>query len=375
MAATGTWLFPSAFSNPLSADVVEPNDNLQATTTESSVYDGHIASFVFLVSGLEKSLRDNSPILFDSGTSFKHPRTPLGFGHSFIVEKAEWESRSSIGLEISNGSKWGKFVALKYVRRTEDQAESTNWKQILLEIRALLHEPIRYHPNIVRLLGLSWGAAQGTRSNLPMLVLELSAFGSLSHLQMNADPFPFKVKKKLCHDVSKGLSILHACGIAHGDLKQENVLIFRNKDTNADVIYTAKLSDFGGSVMDLDGGEKSLHMGTPPYGAPEARDRLDGEGLKQTDVYSLGLLVWRTILDGKPPFECPEFLNFTDKKIEDLKRSNQLLVVTKINVHAHVSTLEKDDMEILDYVFEKTIQAVAQDRSLRLTIAALQVTK
>ncbi|TFK42008.1 hypothetical protein BDQ12DRAFT_762037 [Crucibulum laeve] len=390
MTTTAWTFYPSAFdesapivlgsSSTSNAGVLTPSNpdvlgSGSATESSAVVYDGHLASFIFLVAGLEKNLRDNSSILFGTGTSFSTPRLPLGSGASFMVERAEWKGRSEIGLETSKDSKWGKYVALKYVRRMQDNKRATmKWKEILLEIRALLHEPIRYHPNIVRLLGLSWGAAEGTNSIFPVLALEYAEYGSLSDLQTTSDPFPFQTKKKLCHDVSKGLSILHACGIVHGDLKHENVLVFANKNKEAEVIYTAKLGDFGGSIMDLSGDDqRALHMRTPPWNAPEYKSKLSPEELKLTDVYSLGLLVWRTLLDGKSPFHLPDFATTSAEELEDMKSFDQLLPIAQKSIRTHTEDINESDLKIIDFVFEATIQAVSEDRSLVRTIAALQV--
>ncbi|KAJ6558990.1 kinase-like domain-containing protein [Mycena sp. CBHHK59/15] len=378
MSTTDDWIYPSAFNNSslpaLSSNTDGQTSSSRPSNSSSGSYTGQIASFVFLVAGLEASLKDD-PVLFDVNTSFLSPRAPIGSGASFIVERAEWRARSSVGLEVSNQHGWGKFVALKYVRRREERTEYGNWKQVLLEIRALLHEPIRYHPNVVRLLGLSWGASQGMRTVFPMLVLECAEFGTLAQLQANADPLPFLVKKKLCHDVSKGLAILHACGIVHGDLKHQNVLIFRNKVKDADVMYTAKVADFGGSAMDIqDDKERFLLSGTPPFNAPEAHYGLGGEGLKRTDVYSLGLLVWSVVLDGNNPFHIPALVSLTPERIEDLKKFDELLPIVRESVRDHtVLHLSDDEMEILYFVFDNTIQAISEHRSLKKTTAALQV--
>ncbi|KAJ7699134.1 serine/threonine protein kinase japonica group [Mycena olivaceomarginata] len=270
-----------------------------------------------------------------------------------------------------------KSVAVKYIRRREGRPEVENWKQILLEIRALLHEPIRYHPNIVRLFGFSWGGSLGTRSTFPALVLEYAEFGSLADLQTSAlNPFSFIVKKKLCHDVAKGLAILHACGIVHGDLKHDNVLVFRNKAKGAGAVaYTAKLADFGGSAMDIQAAaDRFLPSGTPPFEAPEARNGLDGEGLKCTDVYSLGLLVWRVILDGENPFGIPLLSGHTPAQIEDLKRFDVLLPIARDSVRDYLLPNATDDqLDIVNFVLDNTLQALAEYRSLTKVTAALQV--
>jgi serine/threonine protein kinase len=184
------------------------------------------------------------------------------------------------------------------------------------------------------------------------------------------------VKKKLCHDVSKGLVILHACGITHGDLKHENVLVFRNKVENAEVKYTAKLADFGGSAMDFQEGERRFlpSGGTPPFDAPESHRGLDGEGLKNTDVYSLGILVWRTILDGKNPFKITALSSLTLEQIQQLKAIDALLPIA---VHCirddEAMQLTNDEKDIIDFVFNNTLKMIPENRSLRNTTAALQV--
>jgi len=386
--------FPSAFDDSSTsqvdavlASVAIPSPNIQIQTTnhpssgeKALDYSGHLASFVFLVAGMEKSLReDDSSILFDKSTTFQEPRLPLGGGASFIVERAEWKSRSTVGLETSANSKWGKYVALKYVRRTMDPSKMiVKWKEVLLEIRALLHTPIRYHPNIVRLLGLSWGTTGGSDSVYPVLALEYAEYGSLHDLQVTSDPLSFVVKKKLCHDVSKGLSILHACGIVHGDLKHENVLVFRNKKTEDPIVYTAKLVDFGGSIMDLAEDQlHSLRMRTPPWNAPEYRRKLSPEELKLTDIYSLGLLVWRTILDAKSPFSLPEFTNVGEDSAElhEMKSLDKLLPIAQNSLRRDAKDLNDDSIRILDFVFENTMKALPQDRSLVKAMAGLQVSE
>jgi serine/threonine protein kinase/ankyrin repeat protein len=183
-----------------------------------------------------------------------------------------------------------------------------DWSCVLLEVRVLMHEYIRYHPNIVRFLGFTWAPGWGSSSSssgstYPMLVMEYARFGSLQSLQAHSAPLSFAVKQKLCHDVARGLSILHACGIIHGDLKHENVLVFDNPyNEPPGQPYLAKLADFGGAAMDMEHSKlQSLTVGTPPYQAPEISTsmELSADGLKKTDVYSFGLLFWRTILDGK----------------------------------------------------------------------------
>jgi serine/threonine protein kinase len=227
-------------------------------------------------------------------------RRRIGNGASFIVERAELQEPHDAN-ETSESSQppqpTGRTVVVKTVR--DNGHHRNQWANILLEIRALLHEPIRYHPNIVRLLGLRWDASIDTGSPFPVILQEYASFGTLDALQKRSKPLPFRIKQKLCYEVGRGLSIIHACGIVHGDLKHENVLIFPNSYSSPpNQPYTAKLADFGGTVMDFGaGGRHRIPMHTFPYEAPEISERLTEEGAKKTDAYSYGMLVWRCMVD------------------------------------------------------------------------------
>ncbi|KAK1234467.1 hypothetical protein PQX77_002321 [Marasmius sp. AFHP31] len=325
---------------------------ISAFQASAPTYDGQIFLFIFLVCGLEKTNGDDTPILFDNIDATiqgSQGRIPIAAGDSFTLERATWQNRGTNRMMLMHDD----TVALKFVRRR--QSANMNWKHILLEIRALLHSPIRYHPNIVRMIGMSWD------------------LGTLEHLQLN-ERLPFRVKKKLCWDVSNGLSILHAWGVVHGDLKHENVLIFKNKGDDPDIPYLAKLADFGGSVMDLEKEGTTLHMGTPPYDAPEAWTKLDGEGIKLTDVSSLGLLFWRTLIGGASPFSQtgdsePRELN--QSQVDNLKQSPSLLQLAKKSVRACLD-VDASALELADFVLENTIQLAPHARSLVNAIAGLQ---
>jgi serine/threonine protein kinase/ankyrin repeat protein len=254
-----------------------------------------------------------------------------------------------------------------------------DWSSVLLEIRALLHPFLRYHPNIVRLLGLHWSSGNGSASVYPVLAMEYARHGSLSALQ-ESTTLRTQVKQKLCYDVARGLSILHACGIVHGDMKHENVLVFDNPyDEPKDQPYLAKLADFGGAAMDISlNASQSLILGTFPYDAPEASSVLSAEGLKKTDVFSFGFLVWRTLLDGmdmRGPLGLAGY-DIGQARIitRALKQEDKLI---ELAIHSatkyyskyaiHVSTYE-----MVLYVLYKTIRANPAERSLPDAQLALQ---
>ncbi|MDB4956869.1 MAG: serine/threonine protein kinase, partial [Myxococcales bacterium] len=106
--------------------------------------------------------------------------------------------------------------------------------------------------------------------------------------------------------IAKALDAAHAKGIAHRDLKAENV--FLGKDGDGVVV---KLLDFGiAKLMASDEGLKhktrtGVSIGTPYYMSPEqARGK---EVDHRTDLYAFGVLVYLA-LTGTYPFDGDDFM-------------------------------------------------------------------
>src|SRR5258708_30211432 len=87
-----------------------------------------------------------------------------------------------------------------------------------------------------------------------------------------------------------GLSVAHAAGIVHRDIKPDNILIPRTKSGEALAFGGAKLADLGLARKD-----QSMHsltgaqnvMRTPGYMAPE--QATDSKNASQpSDIFSLG---------------------------------------------------------------------------------------
>ena len=202
-------------------------------------------------------------------------------------------------------------------------------RAVFLEYRALSHSPIRQHPNIVDILDLGWETdPEHWEVKWPVLILEYADQGTMTAFLARSKLSP-ETRTKLCLDIARGLTVLHESGIIHGDLKMDNILIFTNAGMSACSInmYTAKLADFGTSLVELDG--KKSPSFTKPWNAPECFEELEYVGLQKFDIYSFGLLCWAVMLGGKNPFKVVESVaahlspNDQDSSLERLKRADK----------------------------------------------------
>ena len=88
---------------------------------------------------------------------------------------------------------------------------------------------------------------------------------------------------------------VHAVGIAHRDLKPDNLLF--DKDFNL------KVADFGFSapLVGNDGsGVMRTYLGTPQYMAPEIHEDRPYDG-KSVDIFALGVIIF-IMMGQNPPF-------------------------------------------------------------------------
>ncbi|KAK2750107.1 hypothetical protein FQN57_004600 [Myotisia sp. PD_48] len=249
----------------------------------------------------------------------------LGSGTSMSVYKGEWKSQS-------------RTVALKYINVTPSISASSaaardielqgRLKSAALELRVLQHEAIRTHPNVVDMVAVSWHQLITQTKGVaiyPILVMELACLehptlGDLIRTESGNLSLPTKLS--LLRDVLEGISILHELMVVHGDIKPDNILIFR--DTSGKL--TAKISDFGFSQVDLTSGRTySEAGGTEYWNAPEclkdAPEPLATLRKKNTrDIYSYALLAAFVLL-GELPFA---YGNWPLPDISKMKLTNEV---------------------------------------------------
>lgn len=98
------------------------------------------------------------------------------------------------------------------------------------------------------------------------------------------EPLDWGERESVSREIIAGLFYLHSKNIIHGNFKTQNILITEKNH--------AKISDFGLSIP---------HQVSIPYRAPELISNAEKIATKETDVYSLGVILWE-ILTCKIPF-------------------------------------------------------------------------
>ncbi|OJJ45965.1 hypothetical protein ASPZODRAFT_143828 [Penicilliopsis zonata CBS 506.65] len=325
-----------------------PSVHLEPLAVDQSVVIGHGASFT----AFQRSI----------------PALPTG---SQTAEMADWS------LTVRNVSKAPEKVVYKVARvaftatGVSTAATRPAMKAALMELYALMHEPLQRHPNIIKLLGLAWGANLFDPTHrLPVLVVEYAEHGSLAELQAQTKLSP-AAKRGLALDIGRGLQMLHRCGIVHGDVKSENVLIFRHAERE----YIAKMSDFGFSTVREAASEEVFMGGTRPWKAPETRNRVARERMAATDVYSYGLLLWRLAADGHSPFGFIDCLLPIDRmKEEDVLIENTGLDRWFVQYQQESAADLKADAfyTLLPAALNRCLSVDPAKRDLTEAIAALQ---
>ncbi len=192
-----------------------------------------------------------------------------------------------------------------------ESEESYAWglKKFQEEARILwkLAQPER-HPNIVAVRRFL--EANGTT----YMIMDFEDARPLSSLLKSNDVLPQRQLEDLLFRLLDGLKRAHRAGIWHRDIKPANILIRSDG--------TPVLIDFGAARQELDSHTRSIVAAiTPPYAAFEQYAAQGNDG-PWTDIYALGVTLYRCITGRLPPsaterLEANEFRPLSSLNLKD----------------------------------------------------------
>jgi hypothetical protein len=200
--------------------------------------------------------------------------TPIGTGGMAVV----WRARDEV---------LGRDVAVKLLS-LDLETDRASRERIRAEAQAVARLS---HPNITSVHDYGESPADGA----PYVVMELLV-GELLSVRLRAGSMSWRRATQLCAQVAAALAAAHDRGVVHRDIKPTNVML---------TAAGAKVLDFG--VAGLTGSPDEppdadlggTVFGTPAYLAPERL--LGGEVvLPASDVYALGILLYRCLTDRLP---------------------------------------------------------------------------
>ncbi|MEV4718361.1 serine/threonine-protein kinase [Micromonospora noduli] len=145
------------------------------------------------------------------------------------------------------------------------------------------------HPHVTGVYDYGESVLDGAQ--VPFVVMELLGGHTLEH-RLVVGPLPPRPGLRVCAEVASALTAAHEQGLVHRDIKPGNVML---TPTGAKVLDFGIAAAAGAPEIDFEG----RLLGTPAYLAPERL--LAGEVLPASDVYALGLLLYR-VLTGRLPW-------------------------------------------------------------------------
>ncbi|KAI8899160.1 kinase-like domain-containing protein [Globomyces pollinis-pini] len=159
------------------------------------------------------------------------------------------------------------------------------------------------HKNIVRL----YEVLDDPKQDSIFMAYELCEKGVAINLVENAtvDPLPLDVARKYFQQLILGIEYLHECGIAHRDIKPDNMLISSDG--------TVKIVDFGVSEMFSKGNDKfKKTAGSPAFYAPEYCNLSHGDlSAMAADIWAMGVTLYSMVF-GKIPFTGKSIIQLFD---------------------------------------------------------------
>ncbi len=171
----------------------------------------------------------------------------------------------------------GKSYAIKFLK-VEDGQEA----MVERELAQVGHFASIDHPNLVTIEDM------GMVMGVPYLIMGYAGEQTLAK-QLKEGPLAEQDALEIFFQICRGVALLHDKRLVHFDLKPGNVFLQGPR---------ARVGDYGLAKFFEQGNQSlSIGRGTPHYMAPEI---LRGRGDHRADIYSLGVMLYESLLGEKP---------------------------------------------------------------------------
>ncbi|XP_027365165.1 CBL-interacting serine/threonine-protein kinase 4-like [Abrus precatorius] len=180
----------------------------------------------------------------------------------------------------------GATVAVKVIDKSKT-VDAAMEPRIVREIDAMRR--LHHHPNILKI-----HEVMATKTKI-YLIVDYAGGGELFSKLSRRGRLAESLARRYFQQLVSALCFCHRNGVAHRDLKPQNLLL--------DADGNLKVSDFGLSALpeQLKNGLLHTACGTPAYTAPEILRRCGYDGSK-ADAWSCGVILY-VLLAGHLPFD------------------------------------------------------------------------
>jgi calcium/calmodulin-dependent protein kinase I len=206
----------------------------------------------------------------------------ISFTDLYILTREIRKGKSGTVWECQHKSS-GATYAVKVIPRTSKPVDD---EFVLNEVSIM--QSLAGSPYVVQLLDFY----EETESFY--LVMEYCQGGDLFDRVLRFTHYTESDAKDLTVILLKAIRSMHKSGIAHRDIKPQNVLLMSNDDN-----VRIRIADFGYARRVHMAESLSNRVGTPSYVAPEILKNLPHD--ERVDLWSLGVVVF-VLLVGYPPF-------------------------------------------------------------------------
>lgn len=244
----------------------------------------------------------------------------ISFDEIYQLNQSKYQSRYKPITTIAKGA-FGTVIKSKDIQTNNEVAvkilskETCSQSTITQLIREITVLQNVNHPNIVKLYDYF------ETSNEVYIIMEYIKGGTLmDFISKNKGHITEEQSKEIIYYALKAIEYLHTFNICHRDIKPENIMF--NEDG---VFNTLKIIDFGLSTK-IEVKEEKGFCGTVMYMAPESLFGLNYS--KEIDLWSLGIVLFMLLNQGKHPF----YENGDSKEMYKKKCKSE-----KIRMFYHVS--------------------------------------